>query len=94
MSGRLTFALAVLGAALPASAYYHFTYYINGQAAPQKFDLGALTNKTVTFFVSSSGPAAFSATDSFPSVLSQIRQAAAAWNAVPTSDLRIAFGGL
>ena len=32
--------------------------------------------------------------DSFPSVLSQMKQAAKAWNGVATSDLRVTFGGL
>ena len=91
---RCASVLAALLAVLPASAYYHFNSYINGLAAPQKFDLNALPGKTVTFFVSGSGPAQFSATDTFGSVLSQIRQAAAAWNNVSTSDLRVAFGGL
>ncbi len=86
--------LAALVAAVPASAYYHFNYYVNGVAAPMKFDLNALPGKTVTFFISNDGPAVFSATDTFGSVVSQIRQAAAAWNSVSTSDLRVAFGGL
>ncbi len=86
--------LAVLAIAVPAPAYYHFTYYINGVAVPEKFDLNALPNKTVTFFVSNTGPTTYGPTDSFTSVLSQIRQAAAVWNGVATSDLRVAFGGL
>jgi hypothetical protein len=32
--------------------------------------------------------------DSFASVLAQIQQAAQVWNGVPTSELRVAFGGL
>src|SRR5207249_11781960 len=32
--------------------------------------------------------------DGFPSLLSQIRQATRTWDSVPTSDLRVAFGGL
>lgn len=81
-----------------AGAYYHFLHYTSKTApylaVPEKFDLAALPNKTITFFVSSSGPAQFGANDNFPSVLSQIRQAARAWDAVTTSDLRVTFGGL
>ena len=36
----------------------------------------------------------FSATDTFNSVVSQLRQATGVWNSVATSDLRVAFGGL
>lgn len=81
-----------------AGAYYHFLHYTSRRSpyatAPEKFDLSALPNKTVTFFVSDAGPNQYIQNDSFPSVLSQIRQAAQAWNAVDSSDLRVAFGGL
>ena len=85
---------AVSFSSVPAFAYYHFVHYLNGVNAPEKFDLAALPNKTVTFFVSENGPSAYSATDTFNSVISQLRQATVAWNAVSTSDLRVAFGGL
>lgn len=81
----------------PAAAYYHFIHYAgSGQNGPipEKLDLTALTSNTVVFFVSSAGPTQYSANDSFPSVLSQIRQAAKAWDSVPTSRLRVRFGGL
>src|SRR5262249_45087648 len=32
--------------------------------------------------------------DSFGSILNQVKQAAAAWNSVDSSDLRVAFGGV
>ena len=79
---------------LPAHAYYHFIHYLNGASVPEKFDLTALPNKTVTIFVSENGPQIYSQTDTFNSVLSQIRQAAAVWNGVASSDLRVSFGGL
>ncbi len=81
-------------ACVPASAYYHFVHYLAGGNAVEKFDLSALPNKTITFFVTDSGPSAYSATDSFGSVLGQVRQATAVWNAVATSDLRVNFGGV
>ena len=60
----------------------------------EKFDLTALPQQTVTFFVSDSGPTSLPRNDSFPSVLSQIRDATQVWNSVATSSLRVAFGGL
>ena len=87
--------LALLAAlAVPAPAYYHFIHYLNGVAAPEKFDLATLPDKTVTFFVSENGPTTFAATDTFNSVVSQLRQAVGVWNGIATSDLRVAFGGL
>jgi uncharacterized protein (TIGR03437 family) len=94
-------AAALLGWALTVSsagAYYHFIHYTSKSApyqpVPEKFDLAALPSKTVTFFVSASGPTQFAQYDGLPSLLSQIRQATLAWDGVATSDLRVAFGGL
>jgi hypothetical protein len=86
---------AILSAS-SAAAYSHFIHYSNRIPGPipEKFDLNALPNRTVTFLVSESGPAQFAAGDSFASVLAQIRQAAQVWNSVETSELRVAFGGL
>src|ERR1700729_3144835 len=82
----------------PCPAYYHYVYYQNSSApyAPifERYDLTALPNRTITFFVSDSGPTTYPANDSFPSVLSQIRDATQVWNSVATSSLRAAFGGL
>jgi hypothetical protein len=91
---RLLILPAFVALAIPAPAYYHFIHYLNGVNAPEKFNLAALPNKTVTFFVSENGPVSYSATDTFNSVLSQLRQATTAWNSVASSDLRVAFGGL
>jgi uncharacterized protein (TIGR03437 family) len=89
-------AIAILCA--PAEAYYHYVYYSSrsGPYSPidAKFDLTKLTNNTVVFCVYDSGPATFYPNDSFPSVLAEIQQAIAAWNAVPGSALHVAFGGL
>jgi uncharacterized protein (TIGR03437 family) len=87
-------AIAIAAAAAPASGYYHFVHYLSGGNATEKFDLRSLPNKTITFFVSENGPQVFSQTDTFNSVLSQIRQATLVWNGVRTSDLRVSFGGL
>jgi len=99
--GRTLQVLAVVAAlalAIPSHAYYHYVHYLTGSApfipVPEAFDLSALPDKTVTFFVSDAGLAAFGPNDSFGSVLSQVKNAAAAWNSVASSDLRVAFGGL
>jgi uncharacterized protein (TIGR03437 family) len=86
-------AFAAALSSIPASAYYHFVYYLSSGNAPAKFDLTALPDKTVWFFVSESGPASYSANDNFASVVGQLRQAVQIWNGVSTSDLRVGFGG-
>src|SRR6185369_5955860 len=81
----------------PATAYYHYNHLLpNGTVIQEKFDLNALPNRTLTFFVTVADPDSlqFSGNDSFASIVSQVRQATQAWNAVDTSDLRVAFGGL
>src|SRR5713101_1407818 len=81
-----------------AGAYTHYLHYTSKTApylpVPEKLDLAALPNKTVSFFVSDAGPKQFLQYDSLPSVLTQVRQAARAWDGVATSDLRVSFGGL
>jgi len=89
-------AIAILGA--PAEAYYHYVYF-TGHSGPfspiyAHFDRTQLTNNTVVFCVYDSGPGSFYPNDSFPSVLAEVQQAMAAWNAVPNSALHVAFGGL
>lgn len=91
-------AILLLAAASLAPAYYHFVHYLTrtGPYTPvyDRFDLSALPNKTVQFFISENGPTQFAPGDSFNSVISQIRAAARAWNAVDTAELKLAFGGL
>lgn len=91
---RSALLLAIALVALPAPAYYQFIHYLNGVSVPEKFDLTALPNKTVTIFVSESGPNTYAQYDNFNSVLTQIRQAALVWNGIASSDLRVNFGGL
>ncbi len=94
----LATAAAVILLAAPSNAYYHYIHYLTGSApytpVPEAFDLTALPNKTVTFFVSDSGLNTYGPNDSFSSVLSQVKNAAAVWNSVASSDLRVCFGGL
>jgi Matrixin len=84
-------ALAVSGT---ASAYYYYFYFNNGVGAMTKFDLNGLVNNTVPFYISDQGPAGLVAGDSFQAVVSEIRAAAAVWNGVGTSKIRLSYGGL
>lgn len=94
---RRLLVLLVLAAAL-APAYYHFTRFQtrNAPYVPvfDRFDVNALPNKTVSFFVSEQGPTQLAPGDSFPALLSQLRAAARVWNGVESSDLRLSFGGV
>jgi hypothetical protein len=91
--------VALLALAGPsASAYHHFIRY-GSRNAPfvplvEKFDLNALPNRTVTYFITEPSAVRLSATDSISGLVSQIRAAAKVWNDVETSELRIAYGGL
>jgi hypothetical protein len=101
MSKLLRACIAIVclaGFATNSSAYY---YYVNfpSHSAPfnpivDKFDLTALPNNTVSFFVSDSGPSATYPGDSFQAIVSELRTAADAWNQVSTSNIRLAYGGL
>ncbi len=87
--------LAAAYAATPLWPYTHFLHYgSQGQVIPERFDLTQLPLNTVSFYVSDAGPTTYAGTDSFPSVVNQIRQATQVWNGVSTSSLRVAFGGL
>ncbi len=96
MTLRRTLAALLLGTSL-ASGYYHFVRFA-GRNAPfnaivDKFDLNALTDKTVTFQIAENGPANLASGDSLTAFVSQLRSAARVWSEVETSELRIRFGG-
>ena len=55
-----------------SSAYYY--YYFAG--APAHYDLSALANNTIPFYISNQGPAALTSGDSYQAVVSEIRAAA------------------
>src|SRR5882757_4046999 len=80
-----------------ASGYYHFVYFPSrsGSFNPIRlqFDLTQLPNNTVSYFISDQGPTVFVPRDSFTAVVSELQLAAQAWNAIPSSQLRLAFGG-
>src|SRR5271165_2260009 len=94
----LIMVLCVFGFATRSSAYYYYVDFAT-HSAPynpllEKFDVTALPNNTVSFFVADSGPSATYPGDSFQAVVSELRTAADVWNQVPTSNLRLAYGGL
>ncbi|MDX2267097.1 MAG: matrixin family metalloprotease [Bryobacter sp.] len=86
-----------LAASLTLSANYHFIKYTNelGFQRPvyEKFDLRALVNQTVPFFIVRDGLESVAEGDNPTAVISQIIAAGRVWNDVPTSELRVAFGG-
>src|SRR6266568_4999669 len=89
-------ALCLLGATSICSAYYHFIRY-NTRTGPftpiyEKFDLAALPNKTVTYFVSTQAQVQLAANDSYAGVLSQIRAAAKVWIYALSFDVRLHCG--
>ncbi|MDW8352925.1 MAG: matrixin family metalloprotease [Bryobacterales bacterium] len=92
---RLATAMAVLAGTV--FGHYHFLHYRSATGpfapVPERFDLRSLPNRTVQFFVSSRGPEQMAPGDSLASLLSQLRLAAQTWSQVPTSELRLAFGG-
>ncbi len=59
-----------------------------------QFDLTQLTNNTVYYFLSDSAPNVFVQGDSFPAVISELQLAAQAWNNIPSSQIKLAYGGL
>src|SRR6516225_3062551 len=94
----LALAACLAAASSIASGYSNWIFF-SGRSAPftpvpARFDLNALPNNTVSYFVSDQTPAPLMPGDSFQAIVSQIRSAADVWNQVPTSVLRIAFGGI
>ncbi len=93
-------AAAVLALTLSgsASAYYHFVHFASRsapfRAMPEKFDLNALPNKTLSWFLGDTSALVFSPNDTLAALVSQLKAATSVWNDVETSDLRIAYGGV
>jgi predicted Zn-dependent protease len=81
-----------------ASGYYHFVYFSSHNAPFNPinlhFDLTQLTNNTVYYFISDSGPDVFVQGDSFTGVISELQLAAQSWNNIPSSQIKLAYGGL
>ena len=97
MRRALTILAALIGLSSVSSAYYHWTFFTQRvgpfQEIRLRFDAAALPESTVSFFIAKQGPAKMVDGDNFPALVSQIRRAAEVWN-VPTSTLKLKFGGL
>lgn len=97
MRRLLVLAAAMVSLSSVASAYYHWTFFAQRsgpfQAIPLRFNLDALQDSTVSFFISQQGPAKMVEGDNFAALVSQIRRAGETWN-VPGSALKVKFGGL
>jgi hypothetical protein len=94
----LCMATALTALSSIASGYYHFVYFPS-RSAPfnpinLQFDLTKLNNNTVYYFISDQGPDVFVPGDSFTAVISELQLAAQAWNNVPSSQIKLAYGGL
>ncbi|HTS49817.1 MAG TPA: matrixin family metalloprotease [Bryobacteraceae bacterium] len=91
--GLTRLATAMVGLlALTGTSSAYFYYYFGG--APARFDLNAVANNTIPFYISNHGPAALTSGDSFEAVVSEIRAAANVWNGVGSSAIRLSYGGL
>jgi hypothetical protein len=70
MKCRLQIFVLTALAAINANAYYFWTQYqLNSppyNPAPQKYDLTALPNNTVTFYVTDTGPSLYTGNDTWP----------------------------
>ena len=95
-AAALTLIASVFAAIAPAA--YHFVHYNTRTAPfrpiPEKFDVNALAGKTLNYYVTDQFGVQLAAGDTYIGMMSQIRAAAGVWNDVPTSELRLAFGGL
>lgn len=91
-----TLCAAMLCLSPMASAYYHWNFFAQRSgpflAMPLKFDLQALPDSTVSFFIAQQGPGKLVDGDNFPALVSQIRRAGETWN-VAGSALKLRFGG-
>jgi Matrixin len=92
----LSMAAAITALSSVASGYYHFVYF-SGRTAPfnpinLRFDL--TNSNTVYYFISDQGPNVFVTGDSFTAVISELQLAAQAWNNIPSSQVKLAYGGL
>jgi len=88
---------AFLGLTGTGWTYYYYVVFntVTGpfNAIVKRFDLSALTNNTVPFFISDQLPT-LAPGDTPQSLISEIRSAANVWNGVSTSTIRFSYGGL
>src|SRR5579862_5982700 len=79
------------------SAYYYYVFFSSGTGPytplMAHFDLNAIKDNTVQYFISDQAPGPLMPGDTITAIYSEIRQAAAVWNGVGSSSLRLHFGG-
>ena len=95
---RALLVLAALGVVSPvASAYYYYVFFANGSSPyiplPAHYDLKAIKDSTIQYFISDAPPGPLMPGDTVTDIYSEIRQAAAVWDGVRSSGLRLHFGG-
>ncbi|HSR07095.1 MAG TPA: matrixin family metalloprotease [Bryobacteraceae bacterium] len=95
---RALLLLAALGMVSPvASAYYYYVFFANGSSPyiplPAHYDLKAIKDSTIQYFISDVPPGPLMPGDTLTDIYSEIRQAAAVWDGVGSSGLRLHFGG-
>ncbi|MDP9112118.1 MAG: matrixin family metalloprotease [Acidobacteriota bacterium] len=95
---RALLLLVALGVISPvASAYYYYMFFANAASPyvplPGHWDLKAIKDNTIQYFISDVPPGPLTAGDTLTDIYSEIRQAAAVWDAVGSSALRLHFGG-
>ncbi|MDP8990500.1 MAG: matrixin family metalloprotease [Acidobacteriota bacterium] len=80
-----------------ASAYYYYVFFANGSSPyiplPAHYDLTAIKDNTLQYFISDAPPGPLMPGDTLTDIYSEIRQAAAVWDGVSSSGLRLHFGG-
>jgi len=95
---RALLLLAALGVISPmASAYYYYVFFATGSSPyiplPAHYDLKAVKDSTIQYFISDVPAGPLMAGDSLTDIYSEIRQAAEVWNGVASSGVRLHFGG-
>src|ERR1019366_2857771 len=74
-----------------ASAYYHWFFLPTSTApfspVPGRFDVTALKDNKINYFISTQGASVLMPGDSLTAIESQIQRAASIWNSVPSSAL-------
>ena len=91
------FAVALSAMSPLVSAYYYYVFFASGtgpyEPLAAHFDLNAIKDNTVQYFISDQAPAPLMPGDNLTAIYSQIRQAAEVWNGIASSSLRLHFGG-
>src|SRR5580704_8985838 len=92
----LSMAAALTALSSVASGYYHFVYFPSrtGQFNPINLRFDLTNSNTISYFISDQGPNVFVTGDSFTAVISELQLAAQAWNNIPSSQVKLAYGGL